>query len=312
MEYRTFGRTGIRVSEIGFGAWAIGGDAWGPVDDAESIASMERALELGVTFLDTADVYGDGRSEALVAKVIKGRRDSVVVSTKGGLFGHHRDPEREPVYDTPEKVTEALEASLRRLETDYVDVYWCHIWWDKHEETEAFLEAFQRLKRDGKVRAVGVSTDNIDHVRHFHRDGGIDAVQFDLSILNRAREADILPYVQEHQLGAVVRGPLFKGLLTGKFGEDATFPEGDIRHGWPTEPWYRENVQKVERLRSLAGDGWPVAQLALRFVLSRPAVSVAIPGGKTPAQVEQNVAASARPLLSEHELRAIDEIAPAA
>jgi aryl-alcohol dehydrogenase-like predicted oxidoreductase len=311
VEYRTLGRTGIRVSEIGFGAWAIGGDAWGPVDDAESIASMERALDLGVTFLDTADVYGDGRSESLVAKVIKGRRDSVVVSTKGGLFGHHRDPDREPVYDTPEKVVEALEASLGRLETDYVDVYWCHIWWDKHEETEAFLEAFGRLKRDGKVRAVGVSTDSIDHVRHYARDGGIDAVQFDFSILNRARESDILPYVEEHQLGAVVRGPLFKGLLTGKFREDSEFPEGDIRHGWPTDPSYRENVQKVETLRSLAGDGRPVAQLALRFVLSHPAVSVAIPGGKTPAQVEQNVAASTRPLLSEQELRAIDGIAPA-
>ncbi len=311
MEYRTFGKTGISVSEIGFGAWAIGGDAWGPVEDADSISAMQRALELGINFIDTADVYGDGHSEELVAQVIRGRRDEVVVSTKGGLMGHHRDPEREPVYDRPEKVVEAFEASLRRLETDYIDVYWCHIWWDKHEETEAFLEAFERLKRDGKARAVGVSTDSIDHVRHFDRDATMDAVQLDYSILNRKRGSDILPYVQEHGLGAVIRGPLFKGLLTGKFGADATFTEGDIRHGWPNEPWYAESVEKVQRLRALERDDRTLAQLALRFVLDHPAVSVAIPGAKNASQVEQNAAASVRPLLSDDERRLIDEIAPA-
>ena len=144
MEYRNLGRSGLRISEIGFGAWAIGGDAWGPVEDANSLAAMERAMELGINFIDTADVYGDGRSESLVSRVIKGRRDEVVLSTKGGLMGHHRDPEREPVYDQPEKILEACEASLKRLKTDHVDVYFCHIWWDKHEETEAFIEAFGR------------------------------------------------------------------------------------------------------------------------------------------------------------------------
>ncbi len=127
MEHRKLGKTNIEVSEIGFAAWAIGGDAWGPVEDANSIAAMERALELGITFIDTADVYGNGHSEELVGQVIKGRREQVVVSTKGGLMGHHRDPQREPVYDRPEKVREALENSLRRLGTDYVHVYFDHI-----------------------------------------------------------------------------------------------------------------------------------------------------------------------------------------
>ena len=147
MEYRDLGRSGLRVSEIGFGAWAIGGDAWGPVEDADSLAAMEWAMELGINFIDTADVYGDGRSESLVGKVITDRRDEVVISTKGGLMGHHRDPEREPVYARPEKIVGACEASLKRLNTDRVDVYFCHIWWDKHEETEAFIEAFERLKK---------------------------------------------------------------------------------------------------------------------------------------------------------------------
>ena len=312
MEYRELGRTGIRVSEIGFGAWAIGGDAWGPVEDRESIAAMELALELGVNFFDTADVYGDGHSEELVATVIAGRREDVIVSTKGGLMGHHRVPEREPVYDRASKVTEAFDASLRRLGTDYIDVYWCHIWWDKHEETEAFIEAFDELKRGGRARAVGISTDSIDHLRHFGNSGVIDAVQFDYSILNRKPESDLLPYAEEHGLGAVIRGPLFKGLLTGKFDAESTFAPGDIRHGWTDEPWYGESVDKVDRLRALERDDQTLGQLALRFVLHHPAVSVAIPGAKDHDQVGQNAAASRRPLLAPEELRRIDGVAPAA
>jgi aryl-alcohol dehydrogenase-like predicted oxidoreductase len=309
MEYRDLGRTGLRVSEIGFGAWAIGGDAWGTVEDNDSLAAMDRALELGINFIDTADVYGNGRSEFLVAEAIRGRRDQVVLSTKGGLMGHHRDPERAPVYGQPEKVVEALEASLQRLETDHVDVYFCHIWWDKHEETEAFIEAFDRLKKDGKVRAVGVSTNDLDHIRHFDRNDGLDAVQLDYSILNREPEREILPYLEERGIGVVVRGPLRMGILTGKFSEETTFPEGDIRKDWPQEKWFEESLRKVERLRPLE-EGRTLGQLALRYVLSHEAVSVAIPGAKTPAQVEANAAASARPLLSQEDLRLIHEVSP--
>jgi aryl-alcohol dehydrogenase-like predicted oxidoreductase len=311
MYYRALGHTQIQVSEVGFGSWAIGGDAWGHVDDAESVRAIHRALELGVNFIDTADVYGNGRSESLVGKAITGRRDAVVVSTKGGLMGHHRDPDREPVYDRPERVLEAFDASLRRLGTDYIDVYWCHIWWDKHEETEAFLVAFDTLKRAGKVRAVGVSTDSIDHIRHFVRDRVIDAVQFDYSVLNRSAEADILPFIEEHGLGAVVRGPLYKGMLSGKFTSATTFAEGDIRHDWPSQPSYQTNLDKVQRLGTVAGRDRSVAELALRFVLSNSAISVAIPGAKTVSQVEQNVRASIRPLLSAEDLSAIDRIAVA-
>ncbi len=310
MEYRKLGKTNIEVSEIGFGAWAIGGDAWGPVEDANSIAAMERALELGITFIDTADVYGNGHSEELVAQVIKGRREQVVVSTKGGLMGHHRDPQREPVYDRPEKVREALENSLRRLGTDYVDVYFDHIWWDKPEETEAFIEALARLKEEGKARAVGVSTGDFEYIKHFNKNGGLDVVQLEYSILNRKAEREVLPYLQEHGIGAVIRGPLQKGLLTGKFTPETTFPEGDIRHDWTNEPGFKDSLEKVERLRGLEREGQSLGQVALRFVLSHPAVSVAIPGGKTPEQVEANAGASVRPLLSEEELRLIDEVAP--
>lgn len=309
VRYRRLGRTEIDVSEIGFGAWAIGGDAWGPVEDERSLAAIRRAIDFGVTFIDTADVYGDGRSERLVAQAIKGKRDSVVVSTKGGLMGHHRRPELDAVYDRPAKIIEAFDASLRRLETDYVDVYWCHIWWDKHEETEAFLLAFDELKRSGRVRAVGVSTDSIDHLRHFNQNAGIDAVQVDYSILNRKPESDILPYAGEHGLGCVVRGPLFKGLLTGKFTANATLGAGDIREGWPDEPWYPAALENVERLQNMRPPGQTLAQVALQFVLAHPVVSTAIPGAKSESQVEENVTAS-RSSLSQEALSAIRSLPP--
>lgn len=310
VEYRKLGKTGIVLSEIGFGSWAIGGTDWGQVEDGTSVAAMERAIELGVNFIDTADVYGDGRSEEQVAKILKGRRDKLVVASKGGLLGHHRDPKREPFYDSAEKVIAAFDASLRRLETDFIDLYFCHIWWDKHEETEAFLQAFEILKRDGKVRAVGVSTDSLDYVKHFNRDGGIDMVQFDMSILRRNAENGLLDYLTEHQLGGVVRGPLRMGLLTDKFNRETTFPEKDVRFSWPGEDWFKESFPKIDRLRDLTAPDQSMGQLALRWVLTHPAVTSAIPGAKTPAQAEQNIAASRRPLLSNEHLRLVDEISP--
>ena len=310
MEYRELGRTGIEVSEIGFGAWAIGGDAWGPVEDEASLAAMRHALEVGVTFIDTADVYGDGHSEELVAQVIRGRRDDVIVATKGGLMGHHRDPSGPPVYDRPEKVREALEHSLRRLGTDHVDLYFDHIWWDTHAETEAFIAALAQLKDEGKARAVGVSTNDLAYIQHFATGGGLDIVQLEYSILNRTAEREILPYLHERGVGVVVRGPLQKGLLTGKFTADTTFPDGDIRAEWPSQDWYQADLQRVEGLRVLEREGQSMGQLALRFVLDHPAVSSAIPGGKSPEQVAANAAASVRPLLSAQERRLIDQVAP--
>ncbi|MBJ8030826.1 aldo/keto reductase [Bacillus cereus group sp. N21] len=308
MKYRALGKTSLTVSEIGFGAWAIGGDEWGPVNDKHSISAMKKAIECGVNFIDTADVYGLGHSEKLVAQAIKEHRNDIILSTKGGLIGHHYDPDGEPVYDTAAKVIAVFETSLLRLQTDYIDVYFCHIWWDKKEETEAFLRAFEILKRDGKVRAVGVSTHDLQYIKNFNKDGQIDVIQLDYSILNRAPENDILPYLQEKNLGAVIRGPLKMGILTGKFTDQTTFPDGDLRQDWPKETWFQDDLRKVEQLRSLSNPKQTLGQLALRYVLSHPAVSVAIPGAKTANQAAENVAASARPLLLEEELAYIRKL----
>ncbi|PEF75347.1 oxidoreductase [Bacillus pseudomycoides] len=308
MKYRTLGKTSLTVSEIGFGAWAIGGDEWGPVNDKHSISAMKKAIECGVNFIDTADVYGLGHSEKLVAQAIKEHRNDIILSTKGGLIGHHYDPDGEPVYDTAAKVIAVFETSLLRLQTDYIDVYFCHIWWDKKEETEAFLRAFEILKRDGKVRAVGVSTHDLQYIKNFNKDGQIDVIQLDYSILNREPENDILPYLQEKNLGAVIRGPLKMGILTGKFTDQTTFPDGDLRQDWPKETWFQDDLRKVEQLRSLSNPKQTLGQLALRYVLSHPAVSVAIPGAKTANQAAENAAASVRPLLLEEELAYIRKL----
>ncbi|MFD1734319.1 aldo/keto reductase [Deinococcus malanensis] len=253
-------------------------------------------------------MYGNGHSETLVAQVIKNRRDQIVVATKGGLMGHHRDPNQDPVYDRPEKIISAFEDSLRRLETDYIDVYFDHIWWNNPRETEAFLTAFAQLKQEGRVRAVGVSTGDFAYVQAFNQGGMLDVVQLDYSLLNRKAETHILPYCQQHGIGVVVRGPLRMGMLTGKFTAETRFPEGDVRHDWPQEDWYQTQLDQVEQLRVLSSPHRSLGEVALRFVLNHPAVSVAIPGGKTPEQVEQNVRASTRPLFTEDDLQLIESV----
>jgi myo-inositol catabolism protein IolS len=305
MEFRNLGNTGIKVSEVGFGAWAIGGDAWGEVNDNISSAAMIHAFERGVNFFDTADVYGNGHSERLVNQLLRDRREKIVLSTKGGLLGHTRQPE--PIYDNPDKVIKAFDDSLQRLGTDYIDVYFCHIWWHVERETEAFLEAFYRLKKAGKVKAVGVSTDNFEYLKSFNRDNSINVLQVEYSILNRNAEKEILPYCQKENIGVVVRGPLQKGLLTGKFTKSTTFEGNDVRQHWDST-WFKEQIDKVEKVKDLGKEGLTLGQVALQFVLSHPAVSTTIPGAKTNEQVEQNIGASARPLLSEKELNYINEM----
>lgn len=308
MKHRLLGESGLKVSEIGFGAWAIGGDAWGPVDDEQSISAMSHAYELGVNFFDTADVYGAGHSERLVSELLKGKRDQIVLSTKGGLMGHSRKPE--PIYDSPKKIIKAFEDSLARLKTNFIDVYFCHIWWHVEQETEAFLTAFEKLKYDGKVKAVGVSTDNFQYLKEFNRNKSIDLLQVDYSILNRSAEKEILPYCLEENIGVVVRGPLQKGLLTGKFTKETAFTGNDVRQHWDRK-WFEDHLEKVEKLKELEREHRSLGQLALQFVLSHPAVTITIPGAKSIRQVEQNVGASVRPLLSKEELEYINLISPA-
>ena len=308
---RILGKSGIAVTEIGLGLWAIGGDSWGPTEDRESLNTIDAALDAGVTFFDTADVYGAGHSEELLGRAMAGRREKFVVATKIGWQNFDRG-RNQSAYDTVAKLIAGVERNLRRLRTDHVDVIQSHI--DFCEPTmEIFVEGFQRLQRDGKVRAYGVSTSDLEYLKAFNADGGCATLQIDYSILNRTPEADIFPYCAEHGIGVIVRGPLAMGILTGKFGPGTQFSEGDFRQRWQDNPGeratYLEDLAKVEKLRPLA-QGRTLAQLALQFVLAHPAVTVAIPGAKTSGQLDDNVGAALLPPLTPEEMAHIDGITP--
>ncbi len=308
---RTLGKSGIDVTEIGIGLWAAGGDQWGPTDDAEILNLIDAGLDAGVNFYDTADVYGSGHSEELLGQAMAGRRDQFIVASKIGWVDFDGEA-GQSAYTTVDKVIEGVEKNLKRLKTDYLDVIQSHI--DFRDPTmETMIEGFQKLQRDGKVRAYGVSTSDYEYLRAFNADGGCASLQIDYSILNRTPEQDILPYCQEHNIGVIVRGPLAMGILTGKFTPDVTFAEEDFRNRWLDNPDEHEvflsDLDKVERLKPLAPDR-TLAQLALQFVLAHPAVTTVIPGAKTQKQLADNLGIAAMQPLSEEELATIDGITP--
>ncbi len=300
------------MSEVGLGLWAVSGSEWGPVQDADSLDAIEAALESGVDFFDTADVYGDGHSEQLLGRAMRTRRDAFVVATKVGWIDFDRQAGRSQ-YDTVEMLVAGVQGSLRRLGTDHVDVIQCHI---DHPEPNApvFVEGFRRLKEQGTVRAWGVSTSDPAHLRQFNADGDCDVLQTDYSILNRTAEAELFPYCQQHGIGVIVRGPLAMGLLTGKYTASDTFPEGDFRQAWVDDPAQHEQFLRdlalVDDLRAVVPDGETMTQFALRFVRSHPAVSTVIPGAKDRRQAESNAAAGLKPLLSDQEMAAVDRLSP--
>lgn len=302
--------TGIQVTEVGLGLWAVSGSEWGPADDRASLAAIEVALDAGVTFFDTADVYGAGHSEELLGQAMKGRRERFIVASKIGWTGFDRQ-ENHSAYDSVEKLIAGVEGSLRRLDTDFLDVIQCHINY-REPNTDVFIEGFRALRDAGKVRAWGVSTSDFDLLRYFNASGNCDVLQIDYSILNRTPEQEILPYCAAHGIGVIVRGPIAMGLLAGKYGIEDSFPEGDFRADWINDPTqnaqYLRDLDVVERLRSVVPDGQSLAEFALRFVRSDPAVSTVIPGARDGRQSAANAATGVAPLLSPDERAAVDQI----
>ena len=311
LKERILGKSGTAVTEIGMGLWAAGGGQWGTTDDNEIFDAIDFALDSGVTFYDTADVYGGGHSEELLGTAMQGRRDKFIVATKIGWQGFDGEA-GQSAYTSVDKLVAGVESNLRRLQTDYIDVIQSHI--NFREPTmEIFLEGFQKLQRKGKVRAYGVSTSDFEYLQAFNADGGCATLQIDYSILHRMPESDILPYCQANNIGVIVRGALAMGILTGKFSLDSQFEEGDFRRGWAEDPaqrvFYVDDLAKVEELRPLA-DGRTMAQLALQFTLAHPAVTTVIPGAKNVRQMRDNIQAGLLPPLSPAEMAQIDGIVP--
>ncbi len=305
-------RTGIEVTDVGLGLWAVAGSEWGPGEDEESLGAVEAALEAGITFFDTADVYGAGHSEELLGRAMSGRRERFIVATKIGWIDFDREANHSQ-YDTVDRLVAGVEGSLRRLGTDHLDAIQCHINY-REPHTDVFIEGFRRLKEEGKVRAWGVSTSDFELLRYFNADGDCDVLQIDYSILNRTPEREILPYCQANGIGVIVRGPLAMGLLAGKFSTSSTFPEGDFRAAWIADPeqhqQYLRDLETVAGLRAVVPPGQSMAQFALRFTRSHPAVSTVIPGARDRRQSEANAAAGLAPLLSDAESAGVDLLVP--
>jgi aryl-alcohol dehydrogenase-like predicted oxidoreductase len=301
MNYRLLGKTGLKISDIGFGAWAIGG-SWGPQSEAASVAALHRALDLGVTFIDTAAGYGDGKSERIIGRVLKGRREKVVVATKTPpkMPGHWPpSPYCAASERYPESyLRENVEQRLRNLGTDTIDVLQLHTWtraWNRNPEPFAVL---RKLKEEGKIRFVGISTPEHDQnsVIDLMRDGWVDVVQVIYNIFEQEPAAELLPAAARHDVGIIVRVVFDEGALTGKWTKDTQFPEDDFRRNYFAGDRLGRAIARAEKVRETIGPGGlTMPQAALKFALAHPAVSTVIPGMRSVAQAEANCAASDLP-----------------
>ncbi len=315
---RKLGRSEIEVSAMGMGCWAIGGPytneknlpcGWGEVDDAESIRTIHRAIDLGVTLFDTAACYGCGHSEEVLGRALQGRRDQVVVATK---FWHTFDETNRITAGTlqsPAQIHKSAIDSCRRLRTDYIDLLQFHQGNYPAEQAAEIRDACQRLVDEGLIRAYGWSTDDPTRAAVFAEGKDCAAIQMRLNILQR-NDASIALCEREN-LASINKGPLIKGLLTGKFTRETTFSDTDVRKPW----WDLKNgqegrfLEQFETLRDvLTADGRSLAQAALGWIWAHSDVTLPIPGCKTVAQIEDNAGAMQHGPLSEQQMRQIDEI----
>ncbi|MGZ4402244.1 MAG: aldo/keto reductase [Gaiellaceae bacterium] len=308
MEKRALGTDRLEVSQQGLGC--MGMSAWyGPTDEEESLATIHRALELGINFLDTADVYGQGANEQLVGRAIAGRRDDVVLATK---FGNRWfDDGSRTIDGTPEYVRQAIEASLRRLKVDYVDLYYQHRV-DANTPIEETVGAMAELVNAGKVKHIGLSEAGPETIRRAHTVHPITALQSEWSLWTRDPEDDVLATVRELGIGFVAYSPLGRGFLAGRFSSPDELTEDDFRRNHPRMQSgnFEQNRLLAERVRDLAAEkGCTPAQLALAWVLSRGDDVVPIPGTKRRTYLEQNAAASELEL-TETDLEQLDEAFP--
>jgi aryl-alcohol dehydrogenase-like predicted oxidoreductase len=296
---RKLGRNGPVVSALGLGCWAIGGPAWrgdtpigwGQVDDAESLRSIQKALDLGVTFFDTADVYGCGHSERLLGQALAGKRAQVVIATKFGNVIDEQTRHTTGADASPQFIRRACDASLSRLKTDYIDLYQFHLGQYDPVEAVTVRETLEELVSAGKIRAYGWSTDDPQRARVFAEGPHCTSIQQRLNIFEG--NAETLAICERFNLASINRGPLAQGILTGKFTADTQIAVDDVRHKWNLrEGDLAARLRKLEALRAvLTRDGRTLAQAALGWVWARSPQTMPIPGFKTVKQIEDNVGA---------------------
>ena len=314
MNYRPLGRTGWNVSEISFGAWAIGG-FWGDVSDAESLAALNRAIDEGVNFIDTADVYGDGRSERLIAQLKRTRKEEIIVATKAG----RKLPKQTVEGYSRENLTRWIEGSLRNLGVESLDLLQLHCpSTDLYNHAEVFgmLDDFVQA---GKIRYYGVSVEKIEEALKAIEHPNVQSVQIIFNCFRQRPAEEFFSRAKEKKVGILARVPLASGMLTGKLGPDSQFAKDDHRsfnrHGEMFDVGetfsgvdYETGLKAVEEIRNLVPTGVSMTQFALRWILMFDAVTCAIPGGKNPVQVSDNCRASALPPLTSEQMGGVKRI----
>ncbi len=305
MKYRTFGRLGWQVSEIGFGAWAIGG-GWGAQRDEESLAALNRALDLGCNFIDTAQGYGNGRSEQLIGQVLKQRRgERIYVATKIPPAPGNWPPS--PYDDINERYSESylrerVEISLRNLGVECIDFLQLHTWTRAWNRNPTALETLRKLVKEGKLLGFGISTPEQDQnsLVDLMRNGWLDGVQVIYNIFEQEPQAEFFPIAKEHNVGVIVRVALDEGALTGKWTEDTKFEADDFRNRYFAGDRLPRTLQRVEKIREALGDeAKNMPATALKFALKPAAVSTVIAGMRSVAQVEANCAVSDSPAMTD-------------
>ena len=308
MQKRRLGKTDLELTTVGFGTWALGGAgwkyAWGPQDDTDSITAIHKAIDLGINWIDTAAVYGFGHSEEVVGRAVKGRRSSVLLATKCGRVRVAGTDEIGSSL-TADSVRAELEASLRRLGTDCIDLYQVH-WPSPDSDIEEAWGEIAKAVKAGKVRHAGVSNFSRAQIERLVKIHPVASLQPPYSMLRRDVEAELLPWCAAHGIGVVAYSPMQTGLLAGKFTREriAALPSDDWRRASPyfTEPALTHNLKLVEGLRAIAERGKRrTAELAVAWVLRRPEVTSAIVGSRRPEQVVETADAADRPLTAEED-----------
>jgi aryl-alcohol dehydrogenase-like predicted oxidoreductase len=306
MKYRILGRTGLRVSEIGLGTMVHAGH-FGPMDDKESLGAIETALDLGVNFIDTSDAYGAGYAEALLGKALKGKREKVVIATKGGnvMVG----PNRGKTDFTVSYITRVLDESLERLQTDCIDLYQLHNPTIDVMKRDDLWELLEKRREEGKIRHYGVSINNVEEGLFAVSGGKAESIQIEFSLIMQEPKESFLPQARAANIGVIARAPLRRSLLSGKFkaNDQSKFQGEDVRARNFRGDLFAKELAKVESFRFLEGQGRTLVQAAIAFCLAFDAVSVVIAGARNAAQMRANAAASTKPL-SADELAQVDRI----
>ncbi|MDD5622970.1 MAG: aldo/keto reductase [Actinomycetota bacterium] len=322
---RKLGKSGIEVSALGLGCWAIGGEFWdaddnpsgyGTIDDNQSVEATKKAIELGINFFDTADVYGAGHSERILGKAIKGHRSEVVIATKFGSFFNEgtKTADFSVPKISPGYIQRACEASLKRLDTDYIDLYQLHVWSIDKDKIDSVIDTFESLVKKGLIRTYGWSTDWMEGAQVFVKNSNCSAIQHQMNVFINAKE--MLELCENNNLAGIIRSPLAMGLLSGKYDSSTKLPENDIRRKEPEWLIYfkqgtpdTEFLKKLKSIREiLTSNGRTLAQGALAWIWGVNERTIPIPGFKSVQQVEENAGAIEFGPLTKDQMIEIDKL----